>query len=398
MKYLKYVIIFLLVGLFFPLNASAGYLYEDKIHDIVGVEASEKITIYFFHSDTCPHCKEENAFLDSMQKKYGDKILIYRYEVSSSVNDGYMTSAKKRMGSNSSGIPFTVIGDKYYPGYSKYTGETMDDTIAAFIEGPSNPDDPVTDPKEDEYITIPIFGKVKVKEVSLPIVTVVLGLLDGFNPCAMWVLLFLINILLTLNDKKKTFLIGGTFLFISALVYFLAMLGIGLFLNMAAVVWVRRIIALVAVIGGIMNLNTYIKTRKDDGCHVVDEKKRKKYLAKIKKISSQKNLILAVIGVALLAFSITIVEFACTAGFPAIFMSLLKLNDITGLHFFIYMMLYILMFMLIQLIIFFVAIITSKITGVTTKYTKWVHLIGGIIMILLGILLIFKPECVMFNF
>jgi putative Mn2+ efflux pump MntP len=41
---------------------------------------------------------------------------------------------------------------------------------------------------------------------------------------------------------------------------------------------------------------------------------------------------------------------------------------------------------------------TLEVSGVTTKYNKYSHLFGGILMIIIGLLLIFKPQWIMFNF
>lgn len=92
----------------------------------------------------------------------------------------------------------------------------------------------------------------------------------------MWVLLFLINMFIDMKDKKKMFILGYAFLFTSALVYFLSMLGISVVLNVTAVKQIQILIALVALVAGALNIRTYIKTRNDTGCHVVDDKKRKK--------------------------------------------------------------------------------------------------------------------------
>lgn len=60
-----------------------------------------------------------------------------------------------------------------------------------------------------------------------------------------------------------------------------------------------------------------------------------------------------------------------------------------------YILIYILFFLIDDLVVFFIAMITLHITGITTKYSKYSHLIGGVIMVIIGILLIFKPEILM---
>lgn len=251
--------------------------------------------------------------------------------------------------------------------------------------------------KEKNETVIPILGEIDMKKVSIPLVAVILGFLDGFNPCAMWILLFLINMLFTMKDRKRMWILGITFLFTSAFVYFLAMLGLNVVLSITAVNWVRALIGCVAVAGGIININSYINT-KNDGCHIVDDKKRKKYFTKIKKFTSEQNFALALIGVITLAISVNLVELACSAGFPTIFIEILNINNFSNVQDVIYILIYILFFLLDDLVIFFIAMTTLKLTGISTKYNRASHLVGGILMILMGILLVLKPEWLMFNF
>ena len=415
-KLKKYLLIFLLVisFLIFPQLVNAKQ-FEDKIYDIVGEKKSETVTIYFFHSDTCPHCKAEKKFLESIKKDY-QNLVIRSYEVSSSTNYDYMKIAKDRMGSTSTGVPFTVIGDEFFNGYMASIGSRMKATLDSYYNDNTEVETPaLEEPKEEideeskleekeepkkeentEY-DIPLLGKIDAKEASIPLIAIILGFIDGFNPCALWILLFLINMLFNMKNRKKMWLLGTTFLVTSAFVYFLAMLGLSVVLSFAAITWVRRIIALVAIIGGVLNLRSYITAPKD-GCHVVDEAKRKKYFTKIKSLTAEQNLLLALIGIITLAASVNLVELACSAGFPTIFITILELNNIDGLMKIGYILIYILFFLIDDLAIFIIAMLTLKISGITTKYSKFAHLVGGIIMIIIGLLLIFKPEWIMLNF
>ena len=176
------------------------------------------------------------------------------------------------------------------------------------------------------------------------------------------------------------------------------MLGISVVLDMATIKWLQIIIALVALVAGILNIRTFIKTRNESGCHVVDDKKRKKIFKKVQKIIKEQNIIFALIGVILLAASVNLVELACSLGFPAIFSEILALNNITGFARIIYLLIYVIFYMIDDLVVFTIAVCTLSISTRSTKYTKYVNLISGIIMILIGLLLIFKPEWIMFNF
>ena len=384
---------------------------------------SEKnlVNIYLFHSYTCKHCKEEIKLLDELEKEY-DNIKVYKYEVNENGNGELLKNISEIMGSKVTGTPYTIIGNKVFSGYdyenSKgrfkgaieyYSKYGYEDKVGEYISSIPLPSYEVkdTDLDVDEYINdyisykvkLPLIGEVKLKNLTLPLVTVVIGFADGFNPCAMWVLLFLISMLIGMKDKKRMWILGSTFLLTSALIYLIFMMS---WLNLAnlliSVVWVRVIIAVVSLVGGIINLRGYIKHRKVSGCDVVDDKKRNKIITRIKKFTTEKNFWLAILGVIVLAISINVVELACSAGLPVMFIEILSLNNLTAIEEIIYIVLYMLFFLLDDFVIFVIAMTTLSLTGVSSKYGNLSKLIGGILMLLIGLLLMFKPEWIMFNF
>lgn len=383
-------ILFLIPFNVFALNKD----YEDVTANIVGEKVEEnKVNIYLFYSYTCPHCHDEIEYFKELEDKYKDKINIYKYEVMKNKDNLTMMNASKNLFEvTSTGVPFTVIGKEYILGFS----ETTKDEFTYIIDNYLN--DNINNEKETVEKTIPILGKVDAKKTSLTLVGIILGFIDGFNPCAMWILLLLINMTLGMKDKKKMITIGLTFILTSGVIYFLSMLGMSVILDLTMVNIVRDLIAIVAIILGIYNLYVYIKTRKDTGCHVVDKKKRKGIIKKINEIMSKKTTLLAIIGTILLASSVNLIELACSLGFPTIYLELLSLNNIHGLTKIIYLIIYIFFYLIDDLVVFLIAVFTLKSKGISTRYNKFVNLIGGILMILMGILLIFKPDWVMLNF
>jgi len=369
---------------------------------ITNVSAEEKkAEVYLFYSNTCPHCKAEIKMLDELVKE-NSNIVVYKYEVSNPANSQLLEEKASELGIKVSGVPFTVIGDKYFIGYfDSYNKKDIIDAINKELEVNNDvgDDEPSVEEGNDDNKTInlPIIGEVETKKFSLPILAVIMGTLDGFNPCAMWILLFLISMLVGMEDKKRMWILGLTFIITSAVVYTLFMvawLNITLFLG--SIYWIRLMIACVALIGGLINIGSLMK-KKDDGCNVVDDKKRKKIFTRIKKFTGEQKFILAIIGIMMLAISVNLVELLCSAGLPVVFTQILALNEVSKFGYFIYILIYIFFFMLDDIIVFVIAMFTLKLTGVSTKYTKVSHLIGGILMIIIGLLLIFNPGLLMFN-
>lgn len=401
------------------------------------VKADEKvINIYLFYGDGCPHCAAEEEFLDKYLKDK-DNVKLYKYEVwYDKTNQEYLQKVQKKLNDKQSGVPYTVIGDKVLLGYMD--GVT-DVTIKNYIDYYYNNDyvdyvgkitnvsdirddsdkidtknndkkqenkleksnEEVLDNVDNMLKKYPVLNKLSAKKISLPLLSIVLGLVDGFNPCAMWILIFLITMLFNMKDRKKMWILGLTFIVTSGIVYLLFMLT---WLNLATFIsklsFIRLLIALIALVVGIINISKFANSliKKDEGCDVVDKKDRKNIMNKIIKITTEKKFILALFGIIALAASVNIIELMCSIGIPLLFTQILAMNNLSTFEYAIYMFLYILFFLIDDIIIFVGSMITLKVTGLSTKYTKFSHLIGGIIMLLIGLLLIIKPELLMFNF
>jgi len=369
------------------------------------------VDLYLFHSETCSHCQGEIKYLHELEKEY-DNLELHLYEINNSKkNTELMIEIKEKLDIDSPNVPFTVIGNYYYIGYSegikegikelidKYTEEKQIDVIKPILEGKEVPNVEILN---GEIKTINIFGKnINPAKLSLPVLSIVLGAIDGFNPCAMWILIFLISMLFNMKDKKKMWCLGLIFLFTSAFVYLLFMfawLGITTTL-LTKVIWFRIIIALIALIGAYVNLKSFYNSiKKGSGCQVVNDKKRKKIFQKIKNITTEKKFILSIIGIIILAASVNVIELACSAGIPVLFTNVLALNQLSNTETSIYIFIYIFFFLLDDIIVFVISMLTLNIKAISTKYTKYSHLIGGILMLLIGLLMLFKPSWLMFNF
>ena len=397
----SFIIIFLFI---FPLTVFA----EDR-----------NIKLYLYYGDGCPHCEEEMKFLKTIEKKYSNLEIIKKEVWYNDANSSELQKVNEAFSINRIGVPTNVIGETIIRGYGNGTGSKIERAIKYYSNSENEYIDAVDGIINDNYkyeekensfekkeeesdenvsIDVPIAGNVNLKNVSLTTAAVVIGLIDGFNPCAMWVLLFLISVLIGMKNKKRMWALGIAFLVTSALVYMCIMLAwISIAVKITTVIWIRNIIAVVALIGGVINLRSFF-THQDSGCEVVDDKKRKTIFKKIKKFTSEKSFIIALVGVIGLAISVNMVELACSAGLPLVFTELLAINNVNTFMKIIYTVLYIIFFLIDDLIVFIIAMFTMKITGISTKYNKYSHLLGGVVMLIIGILLILKPEWLMFNF
>jgi len=369
------------------------------------------VNLYFFWAEGCPHCSAEKAFLDKLEQRY-ENLNIHMSEVTKNQeNADLLAKVGKELNADISGVPFTVVGKQYFIGWynEETTGRAIEDAVQCAIKNHctdvvsglvtpiTQKEQPINSKTIPEKLNLPILGEVETKNVSLPVLTILIGALDGFNPCAMWVLLFLISMLFGMQNKKKMWIFGSVFIAASAFMYFLFMTAwLNIFLFLGFIFWVRLAIGGIAIWAAYYNLKEYI-TNPSSGCKVTGEKKRQRVFEKLKKIIQEKHFVIALFGLIALAFAVNLVELICSAGLPVVYIQILALNNLPLWQYYSYIISYIFVFMLDDLIVFFVAMYTLQLTGISTKYVRLSHLIGGIIMLIIGILMIFMPELLMFG-
>lgn len=380
----------------------------------LNVLANEKVNIYVFHNYNCPHCQEALEYFNELINK-DHNINLYEYELlhdENAYNRILYSDVCDLLDINISSVPLIIVGNDYYIGFSKTKAEQINKTIDFYKENEykdvvgiklgvvdENSKPIIKENSKKEYYVDTIFGKINVKNFSLPIITIIIGLVDGFNPCAMWILLFLIAMLFNMDNKRKMWILGFTFIGTSGFVYFLFMMAwinVGQFIN--SVHLLQIIVGLFALCFGLINMYHYYKERKDNGCVVIKKEKRKFVFDKIQKIVESKYFVLALLGTIVLAVCVNLIELLCSLGLPIMYTEILSLNNLNSATYVRYIILYVFFFVLDDLIVFIISMITLKSKAISTKYNKYSHLIGGIIMIIIGILMIFKPEWLSFNF
>lgn len=371
------------------------------------VIASEA-TIYFFWATGCPHCAKEKQFLDKLQDKY-PQLEIKNFEIADKQNLILLQKLGRELKADVSGVPFTVIGREYFVGYlnDETTGSRIEEAVKCAVQ--QGCEDVISNLSEEESryvkqqpksipdtLTVPVFGQISVKSLSLPALTFIIAFLDGFNPCAMWALLFLISLLLGMKDRVRMWILGTAFIVASAFIYFLFMSAwLNLFIFLGYVAVVRIVIGLIALFAGGYYLRDYL-LNKSGGCSITGNENRQRIFEKLRSITQKPQFLLALGGIILLAFAVNTVELICSAGLPAIYTQVLALSNLPVWQYYLYLSFYILIFLLDDLFIFFTAMITLQATGIDGRYSRYSHLIGGILMVIIGGLLLFKPELLMF--
>lgn len=349
-------------------------------------EEEKELQVYFFYGETCPHCAKEEAFLDRMEDKY-PQLKLHRFEVyNNETNRELFQKVAEEFGTSVQGVPTLFIED-----CEPVVGFNSEETTGRIIE------DMITGCLDPDVQYLPIFGKVKISDVGLAAFSIMLGFLDGFNPCAMYVLLFLLTLLIRETNRKKTMIIGGTFIFISGVVYLLFMvLWLNTFLIFGHIDIVRIGVALFAIAFGLITIKDFWLKKV---CTIAIPGKKGYYVFKKldEIVKSDMPLGRSLIWIAILAIGVNVVELACTAGFPAMFMNILTSSNLPTASYYLYMLLYIIFYMIDDMIIFSIVILTLGTKQFADKYGRWTKLISGIVIILLGLIMIFFPELLTFG-
>jgi glutaredoxin len=370
------------------------------------------VTLYLFWTEGCPHCLHEKEFLAALERR-DQAIKVVALEVSARrENLELFQKVGKFLNADVSGVPFTVIGNQYVIGWQDEatSGRAIEtairearrqaapDVVAGLLTAPApTPPHRADKPTVPETLTLPLIGQVNLKYLSLGALTVIIGALDGFNPCAMWVLIFLINLLLGMEDRRKMWVLGSAFIIASGAVYFLFMTAwLNILIFLGFIFWIRIIIGLVALLAGGYNLKEYW-TDTSGACTLSQGARRQRTMDRLKEIVANRTFWLALGGIVLLAFLVNLVELICSAGFPVVYLQILSLTPMPFWQYYLYLLLYIVIFMLDDIIVFVVAMLTLQLMGVTTRYQRFSNLIGGVLMLLIGLLLIFKPGWLMFG-
>ena len=374
------------------------------------IPASEVVNIYFFRGEGCSHCAAEEPFLQHLiDDVYQAKINIHEYEIwYNEENAALAEHFAEGYGQTQGGVPMTFIGTHFITGFSEDREQEFIDAIEEELAaGPVNPKDIADgvltieqvienrEKKTEELsttITVPLFGKVDLKNKSLLVTTIIIGLVDGVNPCSLWVLTMLLAMVIHTDSRKKTLVIGFVYLFITAAIYALFILGVFSLLSYVRFMkWIQIAVACVTLILGLINLKDYFFFKQGVSLTIDDEKKPGLY-KKMRNVLKNTDNVWAMIGATIvLSAGVSLVEFSCTAAFPVIWSNILSAHGIGKLEFALHLLLYMLLYQLDELIIFLVVVVTMKSKRMEEKHGQVLKLFSGCLMVVLSAVMIIKP-------
>lgn len=366
--------------------------------------SSPAVEINFFYSRTCPHCAAESDFLSSMEQEYS-RVEVNRYVFSENVELARDFFEKHDIDKKKFGlVPATFINGRFFLGFAspETTGAEMEKAIRERVEiietgtstEPTSTKPTSTNATSSSIVNLPLIGKLDTSQYSLPLLTVIMGTLDGFNICSLGALVLILGLVLTLRSRAKIFAYGGIFLLTTAIVYgILIVLWYKLFDLLSDYMRAMEIlIGLLGIGGGIYFLKEFLKFRRyGPTCETGSQGITNRFTEKIKKtITEDSTTTLALIGLVLLfAAIITVVEFPCSAAVPLVYAGILAKADLSSFSYLIYIAFFVLFYLADELIVFGVAVWKMSVWMTSPKFVTWITLVESIILFGLGIYYLF---------
>lgn len=287
-----------------------------------------------------------------------------------------------------------------YPDADLPLPETPADSLPLPSDGEPPPlaiDDVGESPSEDylaeDEADLALFGRVRASDVGMPLFTLAVGLVDGFNPCAMWVLLFLLSVLVNLQSRVKILAVAGSFVLVSGLAYFAFMAAwlnvVSLFVDHLPKVYVA--LGLLAVFIGAVHIKDFFAFKEGITFSIPEAAKPGIY-ARVRRIVTAENLFGAIVGAVVLAVLINIIELLCTAGLPALYTTVLSAQGYSRMKEYAYIGLYNLAYMFDDSLMVGIVVVTLGKRKLQEQQGRWLKLISGVAVTVLGVIMLVNPE------
>ncbi|MBD3389185.1 MAG: hypothetical protein GF416_08830 [Candidatus Altiarchaeales archaeon] len=369
------------------------------ITPLVNAQQLENVTVVvdFYYSNTCPHCAEEKPFLEGLMSEF-PWLEVRQFEVSEDRDNAFLFAEKiEECGGGASSVPGTLVCDRLYIGYidDSISGNIIRDSILECHErlekGENITGCTIADAGKVN-VEIPFIGEVEVSQLSLPLFTVVLGGLDGFNPCAFFVLFFLLSLLIHAKSRRRMLLIGLIFVFFSGLIYFIFMSAwLNFFLLMKEIRLITTLAGVVAITVAVFNIKDAFWFRQGPSLSIPESAKPKlfKRMRALVKATELQSMIL---GTIVLAVAANTYELLCTAGLPMVYTRVLTLSGLSSLENYMYLALYNLVYVMPLLTIVLVFTLTLGSRKLGEGEGRMLKLMSGFMMLALGLILAFIPE------
>ena len=344
-----------------------------------GTAAPPPDELQVFVREGCPHCAAAKEFLPAFAGGHPGLRITYRSVDSDPSARDELVRLSRAAGIWPPGVPTFVFEGRVLVGFE--SASRTGPQLAALVERAGSPSGTV----ETHWL-----GTLSVSRLGLPLFTLAIGLVDGLNPCAMWVLLFLLSMLVHLQDRRRMALIAGTFVFVSGAVYYAFMAAwLNIFLAVGMSTAVRVGLGAAALLIGALNLRDALR-----GSYTlaIPAAAKPGIYARVRALLHARTLALSLRAAAVLAVAVNFIELLCTAGLPAIYTAVLAQQGLSPLAHYAYLGLYIVGYIADDALMVAIAVTALGSRKLTERGGQWLKLLSGAVMLALGVVMIVRPQ------
>lgn len=350
--------------------------------------------IELFTRPGCPHCERAKAFLAELAARRPGLEIVEHDVVADPAAGAVLERRAREAGIHPPGVPAFGIGGAFVVGFdeAETTGRQLEALLdAPAVTGPAAPAPGAPRAPPADIVRVPLLGGVRASSVGLPLFTLAVGLLDGFNPCAMWALLFLLSLLVRLCSRKRMLAVGGVFVLVGGLWYYAllaAWLNVFLWIGLAR--GVQIVLAWAAVAIGAIHLKDALAPSRGPSLAIPERAKPGVY-ARVRRILYAESLGGALCAVVVLAVLVNSVELLCTAGLPALYTHVLSLQALSPAAHYAYLGLYVAAYLLDDAALLALAVATLGSRKLQAHEGRWLNGIAGMLIVALGLVLLLRP-------
>lgn len=415
-KSIEIVILALLIVLLFITGSRAA-------DNNLDTPLNEDNKIYIFGLKTCPFCQDARKDIGELA---AENDLEFSYlDVQEKNNKELYLNKKNELNIQSNSVPLIIINDKYWIGYEQNTfanlhiylisnniikienllskekiSEVQDEKVQDEKQSSSDEAEiikekrinEITADNEEKNIVSSFLDTQNLENNNLLFSTILIGAIDGFNPCSLWMLTLLLGFLVHSNSKSKMLLVGIIFLFTTAVIYGLFIIGIFKSVNLISNLRYLNILTSIFILAfGIINLKEYFYFKKGISTTISD-KNKDKLIKKMRNIvTADRGKTLIVLMTIIVASTAAIAELPCTSGFPVIWSKILDINGIKTFNaqYQLLIITYLLFYLFDEIIVFGVVLKTLKIKKMKINTAKRMKLFLGLMMSFIGLDLLF---------
>lgn len=350
------------------------------------LQTGKDVELNFFWSHRCPHCLQARPFIESLSAKYG-WLKVNSFDlIDNPTNVRRYIEVTDALNEKANSVPAFVFCGQMLVGFDNPSGKGRElerKLLACHLGNDSEP--------KESVLEVPVIGKIDYQNLSLPVLTLLLATMDAFNPCAFFVLLFLLSLMVHTRSRMRITVIGTTFVVFSGIIYFLFMAAwLNLFLLTKQLALITALAGIIAVIIGSINVKDYFFFQQGISLSIPES-------AKPKLFERMRNLVLAGQWTTMLAATIVLAivansyELLCTAGLPMVYTRILTLQPLSNEHYYFYLAFYNLIYVAPLFLI--VVVYTRSLGGkkLSEQQVRLLKLMSGLMMLSLGAVLLLAP-------